>query len=281
LSIPRLSFPNENYRTVLTRLVEYFREYHGVYAIVLTGSLARGKAVKGSCIDLFVFLRTKHLKLLASTINSRIEAYSRLGGQICYYEGKVEGGIEFGDVRVDVGFTDGSFNCSHEYSFDITRDDLEPTVGNLLVYSVPLHQKGKQFQRLKQKYLPFYDDALREIRLKGTAEEFDYKIWKTKWLAKRGEYFAALDALLEAQRIFLQHLFIKERKYPIDYVKWLREQCSQILAMPELYQELAQIVDGIELAENGILERSDLLEKLFTRYGSCGASLRPSKQSEV
>jgi predicted nucleotidyltransferase len=71
LSIPRLSFPNENYRTVLTRLVEYFREYHGVHAIVLTGSLARGKAVKGSCIDLFVFLRTKHLNLLASTINSR------------------------------------------------------------------------------------------------------------------------------------------------------------------------------------------------------------------
>jgi predicted nucleotidyltransferase len=281
LSIPNLSFPDENYRAVLMMLVEYFREYSGVYAIVLTGSLARGKAVKGSCIDLFVFLHAKHLRLLASTINSRIEAYSRLGGQVCYYEGKIEGGIEFGDVRVDVGFTDGSFNCSHEYSFDITRDDLETTVGNLLVYSVLLYQEGKQFQRLKQKYLPFYDDALREIRLRGTAEEFDYKIWKTKWLAERGEYFAALEALLEAQRIFLQHLFIKERKYPIDYVKWLREQCSQILAMPELYQELAQIVDGIELAKNGILERSDLLEKLFTRYESCGASLRPSKQSEV
>jgi len=262
-------------------LVEYFREYSGVYAVVLTGSLARGKAVKGSCIDLFVFLRAKHLRLLASTINSRAEAYSRLGGQVCYYQGKIEGGIEFGDVRVDVGFTDGSFNCNHEYSFDITRDDLETTVGNLLVYSVLLYQEGKQFQRLKQKYLPFYDDALREIRLKGTAEEFDYKIRKTKWLAERGEYFAALDALLEAQRIFLQHLFIKERKYPIDYVKWLREQCSQILAVPELYQELAQIVDGIELAKNGIIERGDLLERLFTRYGSCGASLQPSKQSEV
>lgn len=281
MSIPNLSFPDENYRAVLTMLVEYFREYSGVYAVVLTGSLARGKAVKGSCIDLFVFLRSKHLSLLASTINSRTEAYSRLGGQICYYQGKIEGGIEFGDVRVDVGFTDGSFNCTHEYSFDITRDDLETTVGNLLVYSVLLYQEGKQFQRLKQKYLPFYDDALREIRLKGTAEEFDYKIRKTKWLAKRGEYFAALDALLEAQRIFLQHLFIKERKYPIDYVKWLREQCSQILAMPKLYQELAQIVDGIELAKNGIIERGDLLEKLFTRYGSCGASLQPSKQSEV
>lgn len=263
------------------RVVEHFRGYPGVYAVALTGSLVRGKAVKGSCMDLFVFLRTKYLRLLASTIDSRIEAYSRLNGRICYYEGRVEGGIEFGDVRVDVGFTDGSFNCNHEYSFDITRDDLETTIGNLLVYSVPLYQKGKQFQRLNQGWLPFYDDGLREIRLKGTAEEFGYKIWKTKWLAGRGEYFAALNALLEARRIFLQHLFIKERKYPIDYVKWLREQCSQILAMPELYQELAQTVSGIKLTKKGIFGKSDLLEELFVRYGFCGASVQSSKQSEV
>jgi predicted nucleotidyltransferase len=270
LTIPNLSFPNQNYKTTLARIVGYFKEYPGVYAIVLTGSLARGKAVEGSCIDLFIFLRSKHMKLLASTINSRIEAYSRLGGRICYYHDKIEGGIEFRDIRVDVGFTDGSFNCDHVNSFDITRDEFETTVGNLLVYSIPLYQKGKQFQRLKQKYLPFYDDALREIRLKGTAEEFDYKIWKTRWLVRRGEYFAALDTLLEAQRIFLQHLFIKERKYPIDYVKWLGEQCSQILAIPELYQELTQITNKIELAENDICERSRLLEKLYVEYGYCG-----------
>jgi len=257
----------------LTKFVNYFKDYPGVYAIVLTGSLAREKAVKGSCIDLFIFLSPKHLRSLASTINSRIEAYSRLGGQIVYYKGEaIEGGIEFGDVRVDVGFTDGRFNRRHEHSFDITRDDFETTVGNLLVYSVPLFQKGTQFQQLKQKYLPFYDDALRGIRLKGTAEEFDYKIWKTRWLAERMEYIAALDALLEAQRIFLQHLFIKQRKYPIDYVKWLREQCTRILAVPELYQDITRIVDGIKLTKKGIFEKSNLLEKLFVRYGFDGRS---------
>jgi predicted nucleotidyltransferase len=266
LNIPSSSFPHQNYKTTLTKFVNYFKEYPGVYAIVLTGSLARGKAVKGSCIDLFVFLPTKHLKFFASTINSRIEAYSRLGGQIAYYEGEVEGGIEFGDVRVDVGFTDGSFKHKHKNSFDITRDNFETTVGNLLVYSIPLYQKGKRFQWLRRKYLPFYDNALRKIRLKGTAEEFGYKIWKSKWLAERGEYFAALDALLEAQRVFLQHLFIEERKYPIDYVKWLHEQFSEILSMPQLYQELSQTVNKIELTKKGISEKSDLLEKLFVRY---------------
>jgi predicted nucleotidyltransferase len=269
--MPNLIFPTESYRKALTKTVEYFREYRGVYAVVLTGSLARGKAAEGSCIDLFVFLSTKHLRLLPSTVDSRIKAYSRLGGKVCYYEGRVEGGIQFGDVRVDVGFTDGNFNGTHVCSFDITREEIETTIGNLLVYSVPLYESGSHFQRLKQKYLPFYDDSLREVRLRGTAEEFAYKAWKVKWLAERGEYFAALSTLQEAQRIFLQHLFIKERKYPIDYVKWLREQCFEILAKPELYRELGQTVSGVRLTKKSLSEKSNLLEELFLKYGFCAA----------
>lgn len=251
---------------ILTRLVDYFRHYPGVYAVVLIGSLARGKAVEGSCIDLFMFLHKKHLDSLASTITSRIEAYSRMNGRICYYDGDVEGGIDFGNIRVDLGFTDGDFNGDNESSFDITRDEFETTVGNLLVYSIPLYQEGKKFQRLRQRYLPFYDDCLRSMRLKGTAEEFSYKIWKTRWLAEREEYFAALEALLESQRIFLQHLFVKERKYPIDYSNWLKDQCAEILAMPKLYPELTSIINGIELDKNCIFEKSYMLERLFRRY---------------
>jgi hypothetical protein len=251
---------------ILTKLVEYFRNYPGVYAIVLIGSLAREKAVEGSCIDLFIFLDKGHLDSLASTMTSRTEAYSRMNGRVCYHTSDIEGGIEFGNIRVDLGFSEGDFKGESENSFDITRDEFETTVGNLLVYSIPLYQKGKKFQRLRQKYLPFYDDNLRSIRLKGTAEEFSYKIWKTRWLAERGEYFAALEALLESQRIFLQHLFIKERKYPIDYAKWLKDQCTEILGMPKLYPELTSIINGIELAKNCILEKSSMLEKLFGRY---------------
>jgi hypothetical protein len=104
--------------------------------------------------------------------------------------------------------------------------------------------------------------------LKGTSEEFRYKTWKTNWLAERGEYFAALDALLEAQRIFLQHLFIKKKKYPIDYTKWLREQCTQILAIPALYKELVSIVERVHITKNGIAEKTRLLETLFEEYAS-------------
>jgi hypothetical protein len=266
LNISDLTFPNQKYKLILTRLVEYFGTYPGVYAIVLTGSLARGKAIEGSCIDLFVFFHRKHLGDLASTVTSRAKAYSQMKGHICYYDGEVEGGIEFGNIRVDLGFTDGDFKGSEENSFDITRDEFETTIGNLLVYSVSLYQKGKKFQRLKMKYLPFYYDRLRIIRLKGTSEEFSYKIWKTRWLAGRGEYFAALETFLESQRIFLQHLFIKKRKYPIDYTKWLKYQCVEILAKPRLYQELVSTVEGIELTKTCIIEKSNMLEELFKRY---------------
>ncbi|HVP92237.1 MAG TPA: nucleotidyltransferase domain-containing protein [Acidobacteriota bacterium] len=56
MSIPDLSFPHQDYKMILMRLVGYFRNYPSVYAIVLIGSVARGKAVEGSCIDLFVSL---------------------------------------------------------------------------------------------------------------------------------------------------------------------------------------------------------------------------------
>jgi predicted nucleotidyltransferase len=262
----RIKFPSTGYEKPLTDLVKYFKGYPGVYAIVLIGSLARGKAIRGSCIDLYVFLDEENFKALASNIKSRAKAYSRLNGQICYYENDIEGGIKFGDVRVDLGFTDGKFKPCRENSFDVTRDEFETTIGNLLIYSMVLHQKGGHYEQLKQKYLPFYHEGLRRARLEKTEEEFGYKIWKTRWLAKRGEYLAALYALLEAHRIFLQHLFIKERKYPIDYTKWLKEQCSTILRDPRLYRRLLWVISGIEMTEKGIREKSNSLENLFGEY---------------
>jgi len=260
-----LVYPNDEYPKVLTKVTDYFKAYPGVYAVVLTGSLARGRAVEGSCIDLSIFLGKKQFETLASTLKSRVEAYSGLGGRICYYEGDVEGGVLFGGIRVDVIFTNGNLDPHSENSFDITRDEFETTIGNLFVYCVVLYKKGSRYENLKRKYLPFYNDALRKIRLAGTGEEFAYKIWKTEWLAERGEYLSSLEALLEAQRIFLQHLFIKKRKYPIDYVKWIKEQCAQTLQMPDLYQELVSIINGIELDKKGLTTKASILEQLFLK----------------
>src|SRR3989337_2290207 len=87
-------FPDAHYRPVLEKMVKYLMMLEGVFAIVLTGSLARGRAVKGSCIDFCVFLEEKQLKKLASEVKARAKVYKRMGGEVCYYHGEIEGGVE-------------------------------------------------------------------------------------------------------------------------------------------------------------------------------------------
>ena len=95
MGIQDLKYPHEGYQKILKGLVEYFRGYPGVYAIALTGSLAPGRAVRGSCIDLYIFLRRKQFDALTSTVEKRAKAYSHLKGHVCWHANGVEGGIEF------------------------------------------------------------------------------------------------------------------------------------------------------------------------------------------
>lgn len=263
----KIRYPTQNYRIALNKMVKYYQAYPRVFAIVLIGSLARGKATLGSCIDLAIFLHAEEFKKLAYRFNDRAKAYSRLGGKICFYSGDVEGGVQFDDIRVDLVFTDGRFRKGRN-PFDMVNDEFETTIGNLLVYGVPLFTKGSKYQHLESKYLPFYNEDLRQKRLDGTSSEFNFKVWKTRWLASRGEYIAAFDTLLETTRIFLQHLFIKQRKYPIDYCKWLKEQCESILAMPELYRKLVALIEDTKLSEKGIEKKAAMLERLMQQYGA-------------
>ncbi len=268
MGLSELKYPHKRYKSVLTGLLGFYRDYPGVYAIAVIGSLARDRAVKDSCIDLCIFLDKEQFDALPSTIQLRAEAYTQLNGEISYHVGQIEGGITFGDVRVDLIFTDGSFKAYRKNSFDIVRDEFETTIGNLFVYAALLYEKDRRYQDLREHYLPFYDDGLRNDRLKGTAGEFRFKIWKTRWLARRGLFFASLSSLLEAKRIFLQHLFIKEEKYPIDYTKWLKEQLGQILGMPHVYERLVACVSGLELEEDSLCMRSRMLEELFCEYAA-------------
>jgi len=263
----RIHCPTQSYNIVLNKIVKYYVTYPRVFAVVLIGSLARGKAAPGSCMDFAIFLHHEEFTKLASKLTSRTNAYSRLGGEICFYSGDLEGGVQFGDVRVDLVFTDGRFRNGRN-PFDMVNDEFEATIGNLLVYGVPLFTKGNNYQHLRSEYLPFYGENLRQKRLDGTSSEFNYKVWKTRWLASRGEYFAAFDTLLETTRIFLQHLFVKERKYPIDYCKWLKEQCESILAMPELYPKLVAIIEDTKLSKTGIEKKAAMLEQLMQQYGA-------------
>src|SRR3989304_3785834 len=81
----RILFPNEQYREVLQKTAKYFEALPGVFAVILTGSLARGKAVEGSCIDL-VFLEDYEGFFVRRAGRVRlcdVDGESR--GEVCYF----------------------------------------------------------------------------------------------------------------------------------------------------------------------------------------------------
>jgi hypothetical protein len=64
----------------------------------------------------------------------------------------------------------------------------------------------------------------------------------------------------------LQALFVARRTYPLAYNKWIREQVTEWLSLPRLYEELPPIlsVRNIESPELG--EKADALRTLLERW---------------
>ena len=91
-------------------------------------------------------------------------------------------------------------------------------------------------------------------------------------------YFQAFDRLYKAFHEFLQALFLARRIYPLAYNKWIREQVTELLSLPGLYDELPPIlsVRSIESAELG--QKADTLRVLLERWTCIGSQCRKAAQ---
>ena len=79
----------------------------------------------------------------------------------------------------------------------------------------------------------------------------------------RNLYFHAFDKLYHAFQEFLQALFIARRVYPIAYDKWIHEQVSGWLGLPQLYARLPAILEVRDLESDELCGRArELLELL-------------------
>jgi len=146
-------------------------------------------------------------------------------------------------------------------------DGFELEIGNDFVYCLPLYERDDTYKSLARKYLPYYGDDIRKERLEATRKEFEDRIKKAKWLAERGLLFNALSTLQFSSKIFLQHLFIKRRVYPIKYDKWVKYQIVDILHEPELYKKLVEIHTIPKLTNKFLMAKADLLHNLMQKYG--------------
>jgi hypothetical protein len=151
-------------------------------------------------------------------------------------------------VELDLSAVTGDF-ASGPRTWTSGPDDLEVAVGNELVYSLPLWQRGDRLDRLRARWLPYYDDELRAERLAAARMYVLNDLDHVPLMVCRDEPFHAFHRLYLAFQGFLQALFIARRTYPIAYDKWIGEQVADILGLPELAARLPAIVGvgGLQL----------------------------------
>jgi hypothetical protein len=167
--------------------------------------------------------------------------------------------------HVDLEFVDGCF-APKPRGWTSGPDEFELDIGNTLVYSVPLFERGNRLKQLKAKWLPYYDERLRQERLKMVLLYCHNNLDHIPLYVDRGLSFQAFHRLYSAFREFLQALFISRRTYPIAYEKWIKEQVEEVLGMPELYAELPSLFEIGHFESREIAKKAELLNHLLEEY---------------
>jgi predicted nucleotidyltransferase len=255
----RANYPTVEHERASKVIVNFFSKLSDIEAVILTGSCARGKGTKDSCLDIMVLLPRK------TSLHTKSDLIRRWND---FYESDAA----FAELReigryshVDLDFVDGCF-IPKPRGWTSGPDEFELEVGNTLVYSVPLWEKDDYFKRLKAKWLPYYDEKLRQSRLAMVRQFCLNNLDHVPLYVNRGLYFQAFDRLYNAFQEFLQALFISRRTYPIAYDKWIREQIEDILKMPELYKQLPRLFEIKHFESQEIAQKARRLERLLSKY---------------
>jgi predicted nucleotidyltransferase len=252
-------YPTVEHEAASKAIVDFFSKAVDVEAVILTGSCARGKATKDSCLDITVLLSQK------MALQNRSELDRRWSG---FYENSAV----FDRLRrvgafshVDLDFVDGCF-VPKPRTWTSGPDEFELEIGNTLVYSRLLWERSECFEALEAKWLPYYGENLRRERLSGVKEFCFNNLDHIQLFVDRRLYFQAFDRLYNAFQEFLQALFISHRTYPITYDKWIREQVEEILGMPKLYRQLPRLFEIRHFESQEIAEKAKELRRLFEKH---------------
>jgi hypothetical protein len=242
--ISPLRFPTPLHREVAELARIFFSSHVHVDTVLVVNSCARGGAVAGSDLDMAV--------LLTPTAPSQeMESLTKKWQQFMATDPKVQqfrSTGRFTQVHVDV--FDGRMMPT-VWDDGGGPDSFEIEIGNRIAYAAPLGEVGAYFPQLQSQWLPYYEEEHRLRRLAMVREACVRDLEAIPFFLGRGLYFQAFDRLYKAFQEFLQALFVARRTYPIAYNKWIREQVTEWLSLPELYRELPQIlsVRSIESAE--------------------------------
>lgn len=254
-----MKYPTPEHRNAAEAIVDFFSTFPEVDTICLTCSCARGKASSDSCLDMLVL----GLPEIMPTAQPNLEkAWEKFYATAPVFQKLAAVGKY---AHVDLEFSDGHF-APMPRGWTGGPDEFELGIGNYLVYSVVLHQNGDYFDALREKWLPYYDERLRQQRLSTARRYCLNNLEHVPLYVPRGLHFQCFTRFYDAFREFLQALFIARRTYPIAYDKWVREQVVDILGLPELYQQLPNLFERQHFESSEILAKAETLRALLDEY---------------
>jgi predicted nucleotidyltransferase len=249
------AYPTPAHERAAVEITRSFAERTDAEAVLLTNSCARGKATPDSCLDMLVLVAAgspARARLEEEWVRFRDEsdavAELRRAGRWSVVHLDVEDGV----------FRPGPILDEFDW--------FEVQVGNALVYSLPLFERGDRLERLRADWLPFYDEALRAERLAEARRYCLEFLERIPWYLDRELWFQALDRLHSAFRGFLLGLHVARRTYPISYDKWIREQVAGNLGLPERYEQLPTLFELRRLESRELEDKAAQLRALVVSY---------------
>jgi len=149
-------YPTPEHERAAQAIVDFFSARPEVETVILVGSCARGRATRDSCLDVRILACPEVLSHAA--LEQRWKNFYATAGvfRALQQVGKYS--------HVDLDFTDGHFE-PRPRGWTSGPDAFELEIGNTLVYTVPLWARNDTFEQLKARWLPYYDEQLRQERL--------------------------------------------------------------------------------------------------------------------
>lgn len=252
-------YPTPEHAEAAAFIIEHFSNNKYIKAILLTGSCARNKATKDSCLDIALLVKPE-------VYNKRKVELEEQWDPI-YTKEIVIKKLESVGVysHVDLDIIDGVFTQKY-HSWTSGPDGFELEIGNYLAYSVLLFKRGDYLSKLKTRWLPYYSEELREKRKAMVIKYCKNNLKHIPLFVDRGLYFQAFDRLYNAYKEFLQALFITKRIYPIAYDKWIKEQLVEILNLKELYNTIVNLLEISPYESEEIKKKAQVVESLIKKY---------------
>jgi predicted nucleotidyltransferase len=253
------AYPTVEHRRAAEAIVAAFSQHPDVEAVMLFGSCARGKARWDSCLDVMILV-------LPDVLAARRGELERWWNDLYQAEPAFLALRRLAKFsHVDLDFVDGRF-APGPHGWTTGPDEFELEIGNTLVYSAPLWERGDYVRRLKAQWLPYYGEELRHERLAMVRRFCLNNLDHIPPFVERGLYFQAFNRLYDAFREFLQALFIARRTYPIAYDKWIREQIEEILGLSQLYRQLPGLLEIPHFESLEIADKAADLLRLVEEY---------------